>query len=411
MNPRVRGVLLACAGLLAVFAGWRIVGQMQAERHAASAPARALDWRPQHPLALQARAALQMRAGDSAGAAATARQLLAHEPLQGQAFRLVGEAALAAGDLRQALRLHELAAQRAPRDVAARAWLAQHYLQQGDYPQALVQIDRTLRLVPQRAAKVLPVLVQMAREPGFANALAATLRSRPPWRPQMLAALRAPGAGDPGAANRVMRALHAKGGLDADEYARWLDSLIAMGRWGEAQALWAGSLTLPEGRLPLLYNGDFAAIPTDAGFDWRRRKVAGVLLQVAAEPGTGGNAAYLRFLDRRVPHAGLEHPLLLAPGPYALHMRLRARALRSALGLQWQLACAGPAGIIGRSEPVEGSFEWQERRIAFTVPAQGCPGLWLRLVNPVSGAGAAQRIAGELWLDDARIARADRQQD
>ena len=110
MIPRVRGVLLACAGLLAVFAGWRIVGQMQAERHAASAPARALDWRPQHPRALQARAALQMRAGDSAGAAATARQLLAHEPLQGQAFRLVGEAALAAGDLRQALRLHERAA-------------------------------------------------------------------------------------------------------------------------------------------------------------------------------------------------------------------------------------------------------------------------------------------------------------
>ena len=34
-------------------------------------------------------------------------------------------------------------------------------------------------------------------------------------------------------------ALQAQGGLSEEEYNRWLDSLMAQGRWGEAYARWA----------------------------------------------------------------------------------------------------------------------------------------------------------------------------
>jgi hypothetical protein len=81
---------------------------------------------------------------------------------------------------------------------------------------------------------------------------------------------------------------------------------------------------------------------------------------------------------------------------------MRAQALRSELGLQWIIACAGPAGVVAWTAPIEGNCAWRESATEFTVPAVGCPGQWLRLLNPVP-AGAAQRVGGELWVDDVKI--------
>lgn len=402
MNRAMRWATFSVVLVLLAVAGWRIVGQRQAERTAGEDPSRALEWRPYDPEALLVLAERQLTQGDPAAAQQTARRLLAHEPMQGAAFRVLAEVADRGGDRPRAFTLYRIAERRAPRDLATRAWLAQRYLEQGDYPQALVQVDRVLRLAPQRASGIHPVLVQLATDPAFATALATTLRQSPPWREGLLAALRDPKTGDPLAAGQVMQALQDQGGLNPRDYARWLDSLIAQGRWGEAYARWAGGVDKPGGRLPLVYNGDFASIPSDAGFDWRRRHVPGVLLAFEQVAGAQGSAAYLRLLNRRIPNVGLEQPLLLSPGRYQLRLRMRAHALRSAVGLQWQVACAGPAGVIARSEPVDGSFGWRPHAIAFSVPGQGCPGQWLRLVNPVA-AGAAQQVGGELWLDDMAI--------
>ena len=46
-----RALFTAILGLL-LFSGWRVVGQMQAERHAQAEPERALRWRSDHPGAL-----------------------------------------------------------------------------------------------------------------------------------------------------------------------------------------------------------------------------------------------------------------------------------------------------------------------------------------------------------------------
>ncbi|QDA55852.1 hypothetical protein [Thermomonas aquatica] len=112
--------------------------------------------------------------------------------------------------------------------------------------------------------------------------------------------------------------------------------------------------------------------------------------------------AYLHFLDRRVPNAGLEQPLLLSPGNYRLTLRMRAQGLRSELGLQWMVTCSGPGGVAGRTEPVDGSFGWRTFEADIAIPPTGCPGQWLRLVNPVPS-GAAQRVMGELWVDDVKV--------
>ena len=93
---------------------------------------------------------------------------------------------------------------------------------------------------------------------------------------------------------------------------------------------------------------------------------------------------------------------MLSAGRYRLSLRARAQALRSELGLQWIVACAGPGGVVARTDSLDGSFGWRQSVIDFNVPSTGCPGQWLRLVNPVP-AGAAQRVVGELWVDDVTI--------
>ncbi|MBN8715993.1 MAG: tetratricopeptide repeat protein [Xanthomonadales bacterium] len=384
--------------VLALWAGWRIYGQLRAEQAVADdAPALALQWRPEFSAALLAQAERQLAAGDLQAAQDSARRVLANSPLRGQAFRILAQVAERRGDAAQALRLYQIASRRAPRDLPSRAWLAQHYLQQGQYPAALAQIDSLLRMSPGRAAAINPVLVQMAQEPAFADALAHMLAGNPPWRDGTLAALRHPKIGNPEAAGRIMQALQAQGGLSQDEYDRWLDSLMAQGRWGEAYARWASGVPKPDGRLPLLYNGDFRQPPSNTGFDWRVKRVPGVLLDFVPDAGIRGQAAYLNFLDRRVPEGGLSQPLLLGPGHYRLGFRARATALRSEMGLQWQVVCAGSGTVLARSDPLQGNMGWTGFQMEFSVPPTGCPGQWLRLVNPVP-AGAAQRISGELWL-------------
>jgi len=389
---------------LLTLAGWRIVGQMQAERFAQDQPERALRWRPNHPQALQALAERQLAAGRFDEARASLRRMLAHEPLHGVGFRLLAEASDRQHRREDAFPLYRIAEHRAPRDLQTRAWLTQRYLEQGKFELALVQVDRILRMAPQRARSIQPVLARLAEDPGFAEALAAILRQNPPWRVGMLAALRDPGTGSRVAAGRVMQALQNQGGLTPEEYAHWLDSLIAQERWGEAYARWASSVSKPDGRLALIYNGRFEQKPSDVGFDWRLRRVPGVLLQFEPGQGAAGQAVYLHFLDRRVPHAGLEQPLLLFPGHYRLSVRMRAQGLRSELGLRWVVACQGPAGVVGRTEAIDGSFGWRRFEAEVAIPPAGCPGQWLRLVNPVPS-GAAQRVTGQLWVDDVAATR------
>lgn len=403
MKRMPRYMVLVVVGVLVVVAGWRIVGQMQAERYAETEPERALRWRPDHPQARLALARRQLAQGDAAAARANARRLLAHEPLQGAAFALLAEAADRQGRREEAFRLYRIAERRAPSDLPTRVWLTRRYLEQGDVNNALAQIDRILRMSPQHARGLYPVLMKLAQEPEFAHALASALRQDPPWRSGFLAALHDRRTGDPLAAGHVMQSLQDQGGLAPGDYASWLDSLIAQGRWGEAYARWAGRVPKPDGRLPLVYNGDFSLPPSDEGFDWRLRRIPGVLLQFEPATEAAGQMAYLRFLDRSVPAAGLEHPLLLRPGAYRLSLKMRARSLRSQMGLQWVLVCSESGKTVARTESVDGSIDWRVFEVDVEIPAAGCPSQWLRLVNPVP-AGAAQRVVGELWVDDVTIA-------
>ena len=397
------GVLIVVSSLL-LFAAWRLIGQMQAEQHALDYPAAALSWRPSDPVALLQLTEQQRAKQNLAAAEQTARQLLAHEPLSGQAFRELGLISDQRGDRAQAKTLFDIAARRAPRDLPTHAWLAQYALQQHDYSGAMQQFDIVFRQAPDRLAKLAPVLMQMAKEPTFADALAASLRANPPWRAAMLQALQSRTDAAAQAQAQVMQSLQARGGLSVDEVGHWLNSLMAQGRWGEAYARWAGTVVKPGGRLPTLFNGDFSAAPSSAGFDWHLRDVPGVLVNVEQHATAPIHQVHLSFMDRAIPSAGLEHPLLLMPGHYRLSMQARGQSLASELGLQWVITCELGPQMVVLGLPADGSFDWRKLIADFEIPSKSCHGQWLRLINPVSG-GAGQRVAGELWLAQMKIDR------
>ena len=397
-----RGLLLAVLLLAALFGGWRIVGLMQADAALAGGDvAGALRWRPDHAEALLRQAETQLAAKDLAAAAASARRLLQATPMDGRGYRVLAQVAVAERRKDEARNLFRIAARRAPRDLPARAWLAQDALERGDPADALVQIDAVLTLSPRTGATVFPVLAKLAADPTFAEALADVLRRGPTWRAGILAALQQAKPEDREAADQVLDALQRKGGFTPEETAAGIEALLREGRWGQAHARWAAPFVAGGKPLPLLFNGNFALDPSGTGFDWRLPPTPGVI--VTFEPDQGeGRALRARFLGRRVAGAFLEHRLLLAPGPYRFRHRLRIDALRSDNGLGWSVLCEGQAAPLAQGAPIAGTRGWHMVEVEFTVPAQDCPGQWLRLGN-AGATSAGQLVNGDLWLAAAVV--------
>lgn len=395
-------LLLALVGA-ALLAGWRMVGILSSDAALrAGDPAAALRWRPGDVAARWADARRAREDRDPAAIEAAARRLLGAAPADGRGYRLLAEAAVASGQPAQALHWYRVAAARAPRDVPARAWLAQHALESGDVDAALVQIDQVLTLSPAAGRTAFPVLAQLARDPRFATRLAARLAARPAWRGGMLAALQGASPDGREAMDQVLSALHRQGGLDDAEFDAWIDALMHQGRWGEAHARWFGARLPTATRIPLLYNGDWRATPRNAGFDWRIRQVPGVLVEVHPGQDRSGDL-HVRLLGRRVVETGVEHAVLLPPGHYRLDWRERSQSLRATRGLGWRIACANGRPLAA-SAPLDGSRPWREQHLGFQVPAQECPGAWLRLGSGGEG-GGGQVASGEAWFSDVRLAR------
>lgn len=341
-----------------------------------------------------------LRQGDTRRATDLARAVLEREPASGRAFGVLARAGehQAADDAARAR--YQVAARRAPRDVGVRRWLASDALASGDFAAAVDHLDAVLTIDPAQRVPLVKLLVELARDPAFADTLAVHLAREPKWRP---AILRAAAAGpEPGAADNLHAALRAHGGLSDDEVARWIDGMLRDGRWGSAYARWVSGLAEPPQQLQAPWNGDFRRSPSSAGFDWRVRRTAGVLFDRVPLAGDR-HAARLRFLGRPVARTGLEVPLLLAPGEYRLRLSARAPGLRSDQGLEWSLACGDGRTAIATGARMRNVPDWTEFDMHFVVPAtQGCEGQWLRLVNPAP-AGVAQILRGELLVTDVVI--------
>ncbi len=404
MTGFLRLPVLAVLFLLATVLAWQTIATGLADHFAAVDPERALTWEPHNPTALLALAKRHLVQMEPDAAAAAARELLRYEPLEGEAFALLAEAAEGAGDASQIEILNQVALTRAPRDLRARAWLINQQLREGRFSDALEQISLLLQIAPGESTRLFPAMVQLTSVPGFAAVLADALNQGPPWRSGMLSTLLASGTHE--SISAVYQELQHERGLSSDEFGGWLDHLMHEGRWDEAYSRWASELFLgPDFSLPLLYNGGFKTEPSSSGFDWRLGRTAGTTMEREAIDAAGETFAMkLGFSGRRVSDIDFEQRLFLAPGAYRLRFRARAENLRSDKGVQWLIACEEQAAPLTASSLMNGNFDWKTFDAEFVIPEEKCSGqrLWLRNQGAAAGGKA---VSGDIWFRDFAVDR------
>jgi hypothetical protein len=403
-EPRSRVVpviLLALAGVLA----WRVITLGMADHFARTDPARALEWRSQHPRALLTLA--DETAADPAQAdqaRALAQRAVRANPLNGRPYRVLGQ--LEADPAKQAA-LFGIASARAPRDPLSHTWLIDHHLREGRFAEAIAHADLLMRVQGRVAPDLHRLALGLAGSPEAYPLLADRLLTRPPWADAVLSQLVANAPQVETIWPLMDRLRQAPGGLSAKVLAAWLDRLTREERWGQAYLAWVSQLP-PErlNGLGNLYNGGFEWEPGQGGFDWRLGRLAGAGIARTDGPGVTGQAALrVSFQGRRVPFAHVRQLLALPPGAYRLSGRARAESLLSERGLVWVLACAGARPQpLAQTAPLMGNRPWAPFEVDFVVPAQGCSGQWLTLVLPAR-IPAEQRISGTAWFDDMRISR------
>lgn len=413
MTARWRGLVLAAVVLASLVAAWRIGALMMADIALRDGDVeRALRWLPTHPEALYRQAETRFRDKNLTGAAESARRLLAVDPIDGRAYRILAQVADAQGRRERAAELYRVAARRAPRDQAAHLWLIQRSLERGDRSTALEHFDQLLTHAG-ASVSIHSALVKLGADEQFADALADRMRARPAWRRGLVAALLQAKGADRASADQVLGAMRRDGSLDAEEFDAWIAKLMKEGAWAEAHARWAGDLLEAGQAMPMVFNGDFASEPSGTGFDWRLVPGSGALVQIV--PGRqGGKALAVRFEGSRASRTVVEHALLLAPGAWRLRYWVRSEALHSDVGLGWSIHCGqGKRRQLLAGVALGGTEGWRLVEEGFIVPEEECEGQWLRLGNAAKSdkagrpgrAPATQWASGELVVAAVAIAR------
>jgi hypothetical protein len=409
----VRMVGLAAAG--AVLA-WLVVSKTLVAFLAVNAPQAALWLSPSDPQALLSLAEARLDPATGAPRPGTgplvgewAEAALAGDPLDARALRILGQVADAAGEKERARTLMQAASRRSVQDSWAAHWLLKDAFDRKQYATALRYADLLLRTRTQALPHVLPALGRMAETPEAIAALEQLLAANPPWRRAFFRAL--PRAvTDARTPLRLLLAVRqapdAPTLADIGDYVRLL-----MERGHYELAYYAWLQFLPADQLAgagALFNGSFELAPSGLPFDWSLGGGKGATVEIAERPDRPGERALLVSLGPgRVELAGVGQTLLLPPGAYRLRVSHRGQ-LTGPRGLVWRIACAEAGGAaLGQSPMILGSAPaWTKVEVAFTVPEQGCRVQRLRL-SLDARMPSEQLVWGALWIDDARIARAE----
>jgi hypothetical protein len=305
------------------------------------------------------------------------------------------------------------AARLAPADPQTLLLIAGYFLRTGEESAALSTLRRALDSAPAEVStRVWPVFTAALVSGRHQRYFDAIARENASWWAEFFrhACARAV----PSTAVQAIFAVRAEAKVATDEERRCLiERLQRDGQWANAYVFWLNGLP-PEQRkrVGYVFNGDFEAPLSNAGFDWRIPAQESVI--VSAEPGDGVNGKRglnVAFTTQRYAGPPLYQTLLLEPGKYELEGRAKA-GLEAWLGMQWGVYCLDesgrPARQLVRTDPFTGITRWREFRHEFAVPA-GCPAQLLRLelANPKQGAAGpadvAIRLKGKLSFDDIRI--------
>ena len=293
-RPLIARALMLMIVLLLLMLGWLSVRNAADRLYARSHPALATRFWPADGASLATQA--MDRVIDAGGhvddaALAFAREALRRNPRAAMPLVVAGFAASATANNERALALMEAARAREPRTDTARFWLLEEYLQVGNYPAALDEIQPVMALRGGLGAALLDVVGALTTIPAAHHALVAKLSQQPNWRgaffqreagnsvlpphaiPSLLEIV--PPAKDGDAARAEQRAV--------------IGAMIARGDDAGAYSLWLS--LLPQADRPAanrVYDPDFLGRPGSDPFNWSLDTAPDVSVTPAARSDLAG---------------------------------------------------------------------------------------------------------------------------
>ncbi len=403
-------VSLALLGLVAALLAWRIFVTNMSELHIQSedkgAAALALSWDRTNAQALFSEG-VRIAKADPAQAITYLAAAVRSNPTDGPTYAAIARLKEEGGDLAGAEQAMQAAAQMAPRRVDVQLEAARFWFRRGDIARAMKHMDVVLTFGGSLREQIFPDLLKLAEDPATREiAHAKLLKQRIAWWPQFFnyAAAKATSV----ETLRALFQMQADGpnAVTTEGLRAYLQRLQRENLWIESYLVWLNNLRKDQlNAIGNLFNGGFEEKISNLGFDWIITPASQVIVDTASTSGaTGHEALRVVFRGPRIQFQHVHQYLMLDPGAYSLHGRVRPDNLETSEGIQWSIYCVGNAKALAHSERFTGTDHWQHFTTQFQIPPQDCAVQMLRL--ELAGRSALDYEAkGAIWFDDISIAR------
>ena len=336
-----------------------------------------------------------------------AEKIVAIDPTNSRALRIIGQLAEQAGDIGKASQLLPAAARRSIRESYAVYWQMQKSRQDKDHAAVLRHADTLLRTRSQAVPVVVPVLTEIAEDKSASSELKALLKTNPPWRSTFFERSLASITDARTPLELLLSMNETPFPPTAVELRGYMNFLIQ--RQFHELAYYTWLQFLPSGRLATatpLYNSSFEFEPSGLPFDWVIASGSGVTAQILArQDNPQENALFVGFGQGRAEFPGVRQVVLLGPGTYALTGKYNGTIV-GRRGLIWRVSCTDKK-LLAESDMLSGGSltEWRHFALSFEVPATGCRAQDVRLELDARSA-SEKLVSGAMWFDEMGIRRA-----
>ena len=331
-----------------------------------------------------------------AGIRHLARRVIAQDPLNATAYRLLGETT-DDSDARRAALIEAMA--RSRREAVAAFLLLHQAHEKSDYAEVVRLANVLLLTQPALNRFTLTYLYSLVLLSEGREALAEILARNPSWRWIFFASFGGQIKGGSDEPLALFQQLQSKGGnVTESELAPILWTRIAADNSaGGAYNTWLQLLSPEEmAAVRPVNNLDFSKPPGRLPFNWTVSRSVNVLVDVQER------ILRVRFGVGQVTFGGLSQVTFLSPGVYRFS-GLEKGNMAAKRGMRWQLVCfAGP--MAGTSDQLYGApRNWREFSFDFTIPDDGsCDAQRLRLFHDARS--TSERFAsGEISFRSLRI--------
>jgi hypothetical protein len=273
------------------------------------------------------------------------------------------------------------------------------------YAAAAKYADALLRTWPRSMPLIIPSLATMAETPDAREALVNLLADNPPWRSSFFLYLKGH-IRDPRAPLKILLALKATPHPPTlREIGAYLRLLLDNKLYRSSYYSWLQFLTPAElNSAGLLFNGDFALVPSGLPYDWTITSGDGATIEIAPkDEHSTDRALSIELGPGRVDFHPVSQLLSLAPGRYTLSGSFKGD-IHGRRGLRWSVECLTKPRTLAKTEMFLGDVpRWTGFTTSVEVPAD-CEAQSIKLTLDARSASETM-VSGVAWFDSLAILR------